>query len=234
MRVPETICLYAVCYCSRYRLSNGSESRDCSSREALRSDPIARLQVALTVLYATSAGMACFATVMHLTCCLRSLRTSTLWTSASLWIALVFVSVASLVVAIIFCVVHMVVLVLTKNLPLAAVHLDIGSRYLALTWASVAGMILALSGWRSWDQHTVSVSRHQKQLSLVRHVLMLFSDSKCCPRLPATTLVVRYNAHNEPTYEGQLSGSGNGVEHARGLGERCGRVVRWLGVGACE
>jgi hypothetical protein len=31
-------------------------------------------------------------------------------------------------------------------------------------------------------------------------------------------------------YEGWLSGSGNGVEHARGLG----RVVRWLDVGACE
>jgi hypothetical protein len=160
-RVPEAICLYAVRYCSRYRLSDGSESRDCSSREVLRSDSMARLQVALTVLYATSAGMACFATAMHLTCCLRSLRTSSFWTSVSLWIALVFVSVASLVVTIIFCVVHMVVLVLTKNLPLAAMHLEIGSRYLALTWASVAGMILALGVWRSWDQHTVGFFRHK-------------------------------------------------------------------------
>jgi hypothetical protein len=161
MRVPETICLYVVCYCSRYRLPDGLELRDCSSREALRSDSMARLQVALTVLYVTSAGMACFATAMHLICCLQSLRISHLWRSISLWIALVFVSVASLVVTIIICVMYMVVLVLAKNLPLAAVYLDIGSRYLALTWASVGGMILALGVWRSWDQHTVGFFRHK-------------------------------------------------------------------------
>jgi hypothetical protein len=105
---------------------------------------MARLQVALTVLYIISAGMACFATAMHLKCCPQSLRTTSFWTSVSLWIALVSIFVASLVVTIIFCVVHMVVLVLTKNLPLAAVQLETGSTYLALTWASVVGTILAL------------------------------------------------------------------------------------------
>jgi hypothetical protein len=58
---------------------------------------------------------------------------------------------------------------------------------------------------------------------------MLFSDPKCCLCPPATTQVAHY-VHYKPMYEGWLSGSGNGVEYARGLG----RVVCWLDVGACE
>jgi hypothetical protein len=142
--IPEALLLYATRYCSQYRLPDDSKSQTCSSSEGLQSDKMVMLQVALAVLYATSAGMAILATATRLKFCHRLLPQSKLWTSVGLCIALVTAFVASLVVTVIVCAVHMVVV---KSLPSSAIQLEIGDRYLISTWAAFAGMLVAFGAW---------------------------------------------------------------------------------------
>jgi hypothetical protein len=142
--VPETIHLYASRYCNDYRLSSGPRTHTCSSYNGFPSDTMAWLQVALTVLYATSAGTAFIAVAMRHKYFAQSMRNSRLWTSIMLWIALITGLLATFIVTVIVSVVH---IILTRILPLVVVQFELGSRFLVMTLAASVGLTIGLLTW---------------------------------------------------------------------------------------
>lgn len=152
VHVPDVISIYAASYCRDKRVDGGSRSAECFFRRASTLDISLGLRVLLLVLY-TSAVLSSILGLAALLSATRRHSDPQRWhvTIVWTWLAFGFVMFASVIVTV---VVYAVCMIVAENVPPAVVAIQIGGRFLALTWTASFCFVLSLAALQAAYQRS--------------------------------------------------------------------------------